>query len=138
MTQAIAQCEQLIAEGLTDRQVECMVICKLAQLKAMNGELESARGLFQQGRTMLRDLGQGVDTASTGIDLVRVELHGGDLTIAEREARADYEAPCEDRRDLLPVDDRGAALACRARPRSRRRSACFVEDRERRPLRQTT
>ncbi len=91
VTQAIAQCEQLIAEGLTDRQVECMVICKLAQLKAMNGELESARGLFQQGRKTLRDLGQGVNTASTGIDLVRVELHGGDLTIAEREARADYE-----------------------------------------------
>ena len=75
--QAIAQCEQLIAGGLTDRQVECKVMCHLAQLKAMNGELEAARGLYRQGRAMLRDLGQGVTAASTGIDLAWVELLGG-------------------------------------------------------------
>jgi class 3 adenylate cyclase/tetratricopeptide (TPR) repeat protein len=89
--QAIAQCEQLIAGGLTDRQVECKVMCVLAQLKAMNGELEAARGLYRQGRAMLRDLGQGVTAASTGIELVLVELLGGDLAIAEREVRADYD-----------------------------------------------
>jgi tetratricopeptide (TPR) repeat protein len=39
----------------------------------------------------LRDLGQGVYAASTGIDLARVELLGGDLAMAEREVRADLE-----------------------------------------------
>ena len=66
-------------------------MCTLAQLKAMNGELEAARGLYRRGRATLRDLGQGVFAASTGLDVARVELHGGDLAIAEREVRTDYE-----------------------------------------------
>ncbi len=40
---------------------------------------------------MLRDLGQGHYAASTGIELARVELHGGDLQTAEKEVRADLE-----------------------------------------------
>ena len=40
---------------------------------------------------MLRELGQGVNAASTGIDLARVELLGGDLALAEREVRSDYD-----------------------------------------------
>jgi tetratricopeptide (TPR) repeat protein len=89
--QAIAQCETLIAGGLSDRQFECSIICTAAQLKAMNGELEVARALYRRGRAMLNELGQGVFAASTGVDLARVELLGGDLAIAEREVRADYE-----------------------------------------------
>ncbi len=88
---AIEQCERLIADGLSDRQVECKVMCELAQLRAMNGELEIARALYREGRTLLRDLGQGVYAASTGIDLARVELHGGDLAMAEREVRVDLD-----------------------------------------------
>ena len=38
---------------------------------------------------MLRELGQGVYAASTAIDLARVELQGGDLAQAQREAQAD-------------------------------------------------
>ena len=38
---------------------------------------------------MLRNLGQGVTAAATGIDLACVELLGGDLAAAEREVRAD-------------------------------------------------
>jgi hypothetical protein len=41
--QAIAECEQLIAAGLIDRQGEGNVLCTLAQLRAMNGEIEEAR-----------------------------------------------------------------------------------------------
>jgi class 3 adenylate cyclase/tetratricopeptide (TPR) repeat protein len=87
--QAIAECEQLLSAGLGDRQVECNVMCALAQLKAMNGELDAARLLYRRSRALLRDLGQGVYAASTGIDLARVELHGGDLALAEREVQAD-------------------------------------------------
>ena len=89
--QAIEQCEALIAAGLSDRQVERSIMCTLAQLRAMNGELDVARSLYQRGRAMLRDLGQGVHAASTGLDLARVELLGGDLAAAEIEVRADYD-----------------------------------------------
>ncbi len=87
--QAIVDCEQLLSAGLSDRQVECNVMCALAQLKAMNGELDAARSLYRRSRALLRDLGQGVYAASTGIDLARVELHGGDLALAQREVQAD-------------------------------------------------
>ncbi|WP_298830397.1 adenylate/guanylate cyclase domain-containing protein [uncultured Piscinibacter sp.] len=89
VAQAIVDCEQLLAAGLSDRQVECNVMCALAQLKAMNGELDAARSLYRRSRALLRDLGQGVYAASTGIDLARVELHGGDLALAQREVQAD-------------------------------------------------
>jgi tetratricopeptide (TPR) repeat protein len=91
VVEAISQCERLIAEGLPDRQVESVVMCKLAQLRAMNGELDVARKLYTQGRAALRDLGRGVNAAQSAIDLLRVELNGGDLAAAEREAREDYE-----------------------------------------------
>ena len=91
VTDAIATCEKLIADGLSDRQAECRVMCKLAQLLAMNDELEAARELYRRGRAMLRELGQGVFATTTGIDLARVEMHGGDLALAEREVRADLE-----------------------------------------------
>jgi len=88
--QAITQCEDLIAGGLSDRQVEANTLCVLAQLRAMNGELATARSLYQRGRAILRDLAAGVSAAATGLDVARVELLGGDLALAEREVRADY------------------------------------------------
>lgn len=88
---AIAQCESLIAQGLTDRQTELVAMCHLAQLRAMNGELGVARTLYRQGRAALRDLGWGVNAAQSVIDLLRVELLGGDLAAAERDAREDYD-----------------------------------------------
>ena len=91
VVRAIEQCEKLLADGFTDRQVECNVMCALAQLRAMNGELSQARELYRLGRATLRDLGEGVHVACTGIDLARVELHGGDPAAAEREVRADFE-----------------------------------------------
>jgi tetratricopeptide (TPR) repeat protein len=66
-------------------------MCVLAQLRAMSGQIEAARELYQSARAGLKDLGQGVYAASTGIELARVELHGGDLSVAEREVRADLE-----------------------------------------------
>ena len=88
---AIQQCEQLLNEGLIDRQVECKVFCLLAQLRAMNGELEAARTLYKRGRATLRELGEGMLAASTGIDVALVEALGGDAALAEKEVRADYD-----------------------------------------------
>ena len=56
----------------------------------MNGELDEARALHRRSRALLRDLGQDVAAATIGMELMRIELCGGDLAIAEREARADY------------------------------------------------
>ena len=92
VAQALLECEQLLGAGLSDRQVECKVMCALAQLRAMNGELDTARGLYRRSRAVLRDLGQGVYAASTGIDLARVELQGGDLVAAQHEVQADCDA----------------------------------------------
>jgi class 3 adenylate cyclase/tetratricopeptide (TPR) repeat protein len=87
--QAITECEELITAGIGHLQIECNVICSLAQLKAMNGELEAGRALYQRARAQLRDLGQGVYAAITAAELARVELSGGDLALAEQEVRAD-------------------------------------------------
>ena len=91
VSQAVDECEALLAEGLKDRQTECQIMCTLAQLKAMQGELTRARELCRRSRATLRDLGQGVFAASTGLDLLLVELNGGDLALAEREVRGDFD-----------------------------------------------
>jgi class 3 adenylate cyclase/tetratricopeptide (TPR) repeat protein len=89
--QGIALCGQMLADGLGDRQAESKILCTLAQLHAMNGEFDQARALYRRGRGLLRELGQGLIAAATGIDLLGVELLAGDLAGAEREVMADYE-----------------------------------------------
>jgi class 3 adenylate cyclase/tetratricopeptide (TPR) repeat protein len=90
--QGIEACEKLISDGVGDRQVECRIMCKLAQLRAMNGEVSTGRALYRQARTMLEDLGRGVFVNRTAIALAVVELLGDDLQAAEQRVRADYEA----------------------------------------------
>ena len=87
--QAIAICEQMIADGLGDRQAESKILCTLAQLRAMTGDFVQGRTLYQRGRAMLRELGQGLNAAANGIDVLQVELLAGDLASAEREVTAD-------------------------------------------------
>ena len=87
--EGILQCDRIIADLPEDRQVQSIVMCIVAQLRAMNGEFDLARSLYRRGRAFLRELGQGVAAASTGVDLARVELLAGDLVAAEREVRAD-------------------------------------------------
>jgi class 3 adenylate cyclase/tetratricopeptide (TPR) repeat protein len=87
---AIAQCERVVADGLTDRQALGKIWCTLSTLHAMNGAFDTAREHYRRGRALLRELGQGVLAASTAQDLVQTELLAGDLQGAEREAREDY------------------------------------------------
>ena len=87
--QAIELCEQTIANGLSDRQAESKILCTLAQLRAMNGDFDQGRSLYKRGRAMLRELGQGLNAAANGIDVLQVELLAGDLAGAEREVMAD-------------------------------------------------
>jgi predicted ATPase/class 3 adenylate cyclase len=85
--EAIEQCERLAAEGLNDRQAEALVLCCLAQLRAMQGDFERARELVQVARTLLDDLGIIVLAAWTAMHWARIELLAGDLETAEQELR---------------------------------------------------
>ncbi len=87
---AIAQCERIVADGLSDRQALGKILCTLATLRAMNDEFDLARAHCWRGRTLLRELGEGWLAASTAQDVVQMELLAGDLAGAEREAREDY------------------------------------------------
>jgi predicted ATPase len=101
--EAIEHCEHLITEGLSDRQAEALVLCSLAQLRAMQGEFERARELVRAARTVLNDLGVIVLAAATAIDSARVELLAGDLVTAEHELRqADETLAALGEKYLLP------------------------------------
>lgn len=89
--EAIAQCEALIAGDLADRQVQNLIICKVAQLHAMIGDYETARANVQSARLVLRDLGQGVRAASSSFDVGAVEMLAGNAAGVEREIRPDCE-----------------------------------------------
>jgi tetratricopeptide (TPR) repeat protein len=89
--EAIAQCEALVAEDLADRQVQNLIVCKIAQMRAMHGELDEARDTIRRARAVLRDLGRGVRAASASFDLAVVEMLSGDPAAAEREVRPDCE-----------------------------------------------
>ncbi len=91
VNEAIEQCRRLLEDGLPDRQIECNVRCVLAQLHAMAGDINQARQMCLDSRAVLRDLGQGVYAASTGIELARIALLGDDLASAEAQVRADHD-----------------------------------------------
>ncbi len=89
--EGIAQCERIMVDVQHDRHVLGIVMCITAQLKAMNGEFEAARALCRSGRSSLRELGNGVVAAQSGIDLARIELLAGGLEGVERELRDDLD-----------------------------------------------
>jgi class 3 adenylate cyclase/tetratricopeptide (TPR) repeat protein len=111
VSQAIEQCEGILADGLTNRQVEAIVMCSLAQLHAMRAEFDRARELYRRGRALLRDLGQGVNAASTGMDVGRVEWLAGDLATAEREVQADLDFLAQ-RGETYFLSTMAAQLSC--------------------------
>ncbi|MGA0612026.1 AAA family ATPase [Caldimonas sp. KR1-144] len=90
VAQAVARCERVLADGLGDRQVEGLILCKLAQLLAMQGQFDAARAHYARARAQLQDLGQGVHVASSSLDLAVIELLAGEPAAAERELRPDY------------------------------------------------
>jgi tetratricopeptide (TPR) repeat protein len=91
VVQAIEQCEALIGSDLADRQVQNLIICKIAELHAMNGDYETARRSARSAGSVLRDLGHGVRAASSSIDSAAIEMLAGDPVAAEWEMRAAFE-----------------------------------------------
>ena len=102
--EAIEHCEHLATQGLSDRQAEALVLCSLAQLRAMQGDFERARELVRAARTLLDDLGVIVLAASTAMHFAGIELLAGDLRTAEAELRrADKTLTSLGERYLLPL-----------------------------------
>ena len=124
--QAIAECEALLAEGLkrpADR-VPDHVYAGAAEGHERRA-VGSAR-LCRRSRARLRDLGQGVFAASTGLDLLLVELHGGDLALAEREVRDDFDFLTRVGETYTLSTMAALLVARRARPGPGRRGADAV------------
>jgi tetratricopeptide (TPR) repeat protein len=74
----------------TDRNAEAIVLGVLAQLEAMEGRFEEARGLAARSRAIVAELGASVTAASTSLETSRVEHLAGDHEAAELALRRDY------------------------------------------------
>jgi len=89
--EGIERCERILVDVAADRLVCGVVMCIVAQLRAMNGEFDVAWRLCREGRAMLQSLGDGVAAAQTAVDLARVALLSGELASAEAALRSDRE-----------------------------------------------
>ena len=93
--EAIEQCEALIADDLADRQVQNLIACSIARLRAMNGDIEQARATIRHARTVLREQGAGMRAVAASVYLAEVEMLAGDPAGAERELRTDCDMLAE-------------------------------------------
>jgi ATP/maltotriose-dependent transcriptional regulator MalT len=81
--------EAFLEQVRGDRKAEANISLALAQLRAMQGEFDRARSLYQRGQTLVRELGPSISAITTSIASARVELLAGDLDAAEAELRRD-------------------------------------------------
>jgi class 3 adenylate cyclase/tetratricopeptide (TPR) repeat protein len=88
---AIRRCEGYLELIAGNRAAEAIVLAVLAQLTAMTGRFEDARGLYARSRQLVSDLGPSSLAASLSDHTSRVELLAGDPVAAEAELRRDYE-----------------------------------------------
>jgi len=89
---AIVHLERLLDGVEDDRRTSGLLRCLLAQLQAMNGDIEAARLTYRAARAALEDLGRNVLAASVSLNSWRVEMLARDPAAAERELRRDYAA----------------------------------------------
>jgi class 3 adenylate cyclase/tetratricopeptide (TPR) repeat protein len=88
VTEAIARCEEMLAETRGDLTVEARVTVSIAGLEAMRGEFDRARALYRRSRGILTDLGLKPLLAAHTLALASVETLAGDPGAAEEELRS--------------------------------------------------
>ena len=93
--EAIARCEEVLSRTTGDKRLEGLTMCLLAQLRAMQGEFDVARGLYAKGRALLEEIRAKLIAANTVLNAATVEMLAGELPAAERELRATYELLAE-------------------------------------------
>jgi class 3 adenylate cyclase/tetratricopeptide (TPR) repeat protein len=93
--EAIARCEELLAESAKSRVTDANVSSALAGLRAMRGDFEEARACVQVARRVYSDLG--LRFATAGLEQIAgfVESLAGDFDAAESELRRGYEILAE-------------------------------------------
>ena len=90
--EALSRCEELLDRVAGDRSTQALIQSTMAVLRAMIGEIETARSFYRQSYSALTELGAGIVTMTSSIDSSQVEQLAGDLAAAERELRRDYDA----------------------------------------------
>jgi class 3 adenylate cyclase/tetratricopeptide (TPR) repeat protein len=85
--EAIARCEEMLAQTGRDPTVEARVMVPLAGLEAMRGGFDRARALYRRSQDILADLGLRPLLAAHTLALSSVEALAGDPGAAEEELR---------------------------------------------------
>ena len=91
VAEAIARCEETLAETAGNRKVHAFVTLLMAPLYAMSGEFATGRRLYREAWSSFEELGAKLFAARTSLQSGVVEVLAGDLSAAERELRRDYE-----------------------------------------------
>jgi ATP/maltotriose-dependent transcriptional regulator MalT len=89
--EAIARCQQTLAETSGNRKVQAFVRLLMAPLYAMTADFDEARRLYRDARATFQELGATLYEARTSLASAAVEILAGNLATAERELRHDYE-----------------------------------------------
>jgi len=88
--EGIRRCEEILAEGGTQRIVEARGLLALAVLTAMEGRFDAARRMAVRGRAILGDVGFKILAAAYCQNSAYVEMLAGDPREAERELRSGF------------------------------------------------
>ena len=89
---AISRCEELVRLVEGDRRSEAAIQLCLAQLAAMDEQVELGRELYHSAQRLLMELGPSVLASATSTEVATVEMLAGDLDAAESQLRSDNEA----------------------------------------------
>jgi predicted ATPase/class 3 adenylate cyclase len=89
--EAIARCEQTLADTAGNRKVQAFVRLLMSPLYAMSADFTSARRLYGEAWSDFQEIGATLYGARTSLQSAAVEVLAGDLPAAERELRRDYE-----------------------------------------------
>jgi class 3 adenylate cyclase/tetratricopeptide (TPR) repeat protein len=92
---AIARIEQLAVEAGSNRAFHAALGTSLAGLKAMQGSIAEARGIYAEAATTYEEFGLRFRRAHQGLIGAQIELFAGDPEVAERELRVSAGALAE-------------------------------------------
>jgi class 3 adenylate cyclase len=92
VTEAIEHCEAVFSQAADDRRTRALVSTSLAELHAMAGDTERARGLYRTARATFEELGNRLLASSVSTNSWRVEYLAGDLDAAAAELGRDRAA----------------------------------------------
>jgi class 3 adenylate cyclase/predicted ATPase len=88
--EAIGRCERLLGEAGDERALAAALMSTLGGLYAMRDEIERARSLWTNARSLYEELGLEHRRAARSLVASTIELLAGDPAAAERELRIGY------------------------------------------------